>query len=87
MVVILVLDLGHLSREVTSMNEEPPTKKRKWETEDGEKIISEFLDNVRKLSLRDDISNAEMSSEFERMKSAFISCDNDYVQSIINTIS
>jgi len=66
--------------------DEPPEKRCRLETEDGERIISEFLENVHKLSLCDDICETDMNCEFERMKSTFVNSDNEYVQSVLSTI-
>ncbi len=70
----------------SSTSEEPPAKRSRLETEDGEKIIAEFLDAVRRLSLREDINEDDMKTEFEKMKLNFMNSDNDYVQSILNSI-
>ena len=86
LVVLFLFIFDQLGCLQDKKHDEPPKKRCKLETEDGERIISTFLENVRKLSLRDDISEADMKNEFEKMKSTFISCDNEYVQSIVSTI-
>ena len=52
----------------------------------GEKIISDFLDNVQELSSLD-ISDADMKVKFDKLKLDFMSADNAYVKAILNTIS
>ena len=67
-------------------NGAPPAKKRKLEDQIvGEKMVSDFLDNVRELSSLD-ISDADVKVKFDQLRLEFTNADNAYVKAILKTI-
>ena len=64
----------------------PEAKRRKLESEEGNKTIAAFLSSVRELALLD-IAEEEMETRFQALKLDLINTDNEYVKSILSAVS
>lgn len=64
----------------------PAAKRSKVESEEGERIIAMFLSSVQKLA-SSDISDAALATKLEQLKLEFLQTDNDYVKSILRSVS
>lgn len=63
----------------------PPTKRSKLESEEGERIVENFLSSVQELT-SSDTSDAELELKLEQLKLQLQKTDNDYVQSILKSV-
>lgn len=64
----------------------PAAKRSKLESDEGEKTIATFLSSVRQLA-SSDIGDEEMEAKFEALKLDLMNTDNEYIKSILSTVS
>lgn len=64
----------------------PEAKRSKLESDEGEKTIAVFLSSVRQLASLD-IGDEEMEEKFEALKLDLMNTDNEYIKSILSTVS
>ena len=64
--------------------EEPQAKRRKVESEEGEKAIATFLSAVRELASLES-SDSDIATKLEVLKLDLLNLDNAYIKSILSS--
>ncbi|KAK3090565.1 hypothetical protein FSP39_012731 [Pinctada imbricata] len=67
-------------------SDEPAVKKRKLVKQEGEEIIKDFIDSVKKLPVNE-MSESEVMTELEKLKQNVRAKDNAYVKDILATVN
>lgn len=64
----------------------PLAKRSKLESDEGEKHVATFLAAVHQLA-SSDVSDEEMETKFEELKQGLMNTDNEYIKSLLSTVT